>query len=261
MALVHARSVALSVPRNNTINPTISAPPKTNSSIPGTPHVTTIQKFSWFSRLLDHIPGYTWIKDKIGQFIHGPTYGMTDSELQGYKISQDRQNKIASLKKDREAEFQVAKYMAHFHPGFYWHKYVYQFDKGSEERKRGVFLFALVNMEEYGNYYGPRWLHKVMLDTEFKEMGISLEGQNVVKEYTEGRRTTEVVGLRKRDKTPNTKLKIPDDDQGVYDKLRKIVRGTDISHLIAQNRRNVVQGARRFFKISDEGIPTRTNFN
>jgi len=197
----------------------------------------------------------------MGRFIHGPTYGMTDSELQEYKISQDHQNRIASIRREREAEFQVAKYMAYFHPDFYWHKYIYQFEKGSQERKRGVFLFALVNMEEYGNYYGPRWLFKVILDTEFKEMGISLEGQNVVKEYTEDRNTTKRVRFRKRDATREPQLKIPEVDQKVYDKLRKIVHGIDISHLIGRNRANVPRSTRRAFKIGNEGISTNINFN
>ena len=250
MALVHARAI-LPVPRNNTLNTTISTLPKTNSTNLGTSTVTNARKPPWFGQLLNHIPGYAWIKDKIGRFIHGPTYGMTDSEFYEYKISQDRQKRIDSLKKEREVEFQVAKYMAQFHPEFYWHKYIDQFEKGSEERKRGVFLFALVNMEEYRNYYGPRWLYKVMLETEFKEMGISLEGQNVVKEYTEGRSGTKMVRFRKRDATWETQLKIPKDDQKMYDKLRKIVHRIDISHLIVQNRTKVPRGTRRAFKISD----------
>ena len=261
MALVHAKGMDLSVPRNNTINAAIPALPKTNSTILGTSAVTKARKPSRFGRLLNRIPGYTWVKDKIGRFIHGPTYGMTDSELQEYKISQDRQTRIASLKKEREAEFKVAKYMAHFHPDFYWHKYVYRFERGSEERKRGVFLFALVNMEEYGNYYGPRWLYKVMLETEFKEMGISLEGQNIVKEYTEGRNATKIVRFRRRDTTRETDLKIPEDDQKVYDKLRKIVHRIDISHLIVQNKMKVPRGTRRAFKISDAETATHAKFD
>ena len=261
MALVHARGMVLLVPRNKILNETISTLPKTNPSILGTSAVTKTRRTSWLGRLVNHIPGYTWIKDKIGRFIHGPTYGMTDSELQEYKISQDREERIASIRKEREAEFQVAKYMAQIHPDFYWHKYVYQFKKGSEERKRGVFLFALVNMEEYGNYYGPRWWHKVMLETEFKEMGISLEGQNVVKEYTEGHNATKTVRFRKRNAIRDTQLKIPEGDQKVYDKLRKIVHGIDISHLIVRNRIKVPRGTRRAFKISDEEISTHANFD
>ena len=251
----------LSVPRNNSPNATISTLPRAHSTVLSTSAVTKTKKPSWFRRFLNHIPGYIWIKDKIGRFLHGPTYGMTDSELQEYKISQDRQNQIALLKNEREAEFQVAKYMARFHPDFYWHKYIYKFESGSEERKRGVFLFALVNMEEYGNYYGPRWLNRVMLEIEFKEMGISLEGQNIVKEYTEGRNATKILRFRKRDATLAMQLKIPEDDQKVYDKLRKIVQRIDISHLTVQNRARLPRGTRRAFKISDEEISTHANFD
>jgi hypothetical protein len=261
MPLVHARGMVLSVSRNSTLNATISTLPNVISTVLSTSSVTKTRKPSWFRRLLNHIPGYTWIEDKIGRFLHGPTYGMTDSELQEYKISQDRQNRIAVLKNEREAEFQVAKYMAQFHPEFYWHKYIYKFEKESDERKRGVFLFALVNMEVYGNYYGPRWLNKVMLEIEFKEMGISLEGQNIVKEYTEDRNATKILRFRKRDATLAMELKISEDDQKVYDKLRKIVQRIDISHLTVQNRAKPPRGTRRAFKISDEEISTHANFD
>ena len=47
--------------------------------------------------------------------------------------------------------------------------------------KRGVFFTALGNMEDYGKYFRP----KLMLAAEFQDMGISLESQNIVNEYTQ----------------------------------------------------------------------------
>jgi hypothetical protein len=105
-------------------NSTESAPPNPPS------------KTSWFSRFLNHIPGYPWIKHKIGTFIYGPTYAMTSTQLRAYQIAEQKEH-IAVYKANLEADFKVAKYMALQHPTFYWHKYIDAYEKGMNERKRG----------------------------------------------------------------------------------------------------------------------------
>ena len=121
---------------------------------------------------------------------------MTDTELQEYEYEIAYQRRIAFLKKEKEDQFQAARYMAIVHPEWYWHNYIDQHEKGSEERKRAVFLFALANKEAFGNYYGG--LHRLAfekaLEREFEELGIQLTSQNIVKEYTEKQRK----GTRKR---------------------------------------------------------------
>jgi hypothetical protein len=252
--------MALVVPQNSTLNATISANPTYNSTFRQNP-LSKRENGSKFSRILNHIPGYTWIKNKIGRFIYGPTYGMTESQLQEYEISQDREHRISLLRKEREAEFKVAKFMALIHPDFYWHKYVYAFQEGSEERKRAVFLFALVNKESYGNYYGPRPWHKVMLEEEFDKMGIGLESQNIVKEYTE---SGEGLQLRRRDVKGEPLLQVKGTDKLIFEGVDRVVRASDISSLIARNQRPHMmptRGKRRKFRIVEQGIPIRGNLN
>jgi hypothetical protein len=254
------RSMTLVVPQNNTLNVTISTNLTYNSTFLRNP-LSAKGNGPRLSRILNHIPGYTWLKNKIGQFAYGPTYGMTESQLKEYKILQDREHRIAVLRKEREAEFKVAKFMALIHPDFYWHKYVYAFKDGSEERKRAVFLFALVNKERYGNYYGPRPWHKVMLNEEFDKMGMSLENQNIMKEYTENR---DGVKLQRRNVKTESLLQLKGTDKLMFEGVDQIVRASDISTLIARNQRPhmmTTQGRRREFRIVEHGIPIYGNFN
>jgi hypothetical protein len=262
MALVHPRGMILIVPRDNTLNVTIPTILKSNST--SQPLDLTAEKSSWFSRVLNHVPGYKWLKNKVGRFFRGPTYGMTATQLKDYRTLQARENRIADLKEERLAEFKVAKFMVLEHPEFYWYKYVSQFGEGSEERKRAVFLFALTNKEMYGNYYGPtsNWGSKNRLNDEFKEMGINLERQNIVKEYTERGNETDVVRLRSRDLRLEAILIIPDADKKMYERMMRIVEATEISITRNQTPHNSVsRGTRRPFKMSDQEISTQANFD
>lgn len=260
MPLMHSRNMALVPPQNNTLNVTISTNLTYNSAFPQSSQPIR-EKEPCHSGMLYHIPGYAWIKRKIGRFIYGPTYGMTEWQFKEYKILQNREHRIALLRKEKEAEFKVAKFMALFHPDFYWYKYVYAFQEGSEERKRAVFLFALVNKETYGNYYGPRPWHKVILEEEFDKMGINLESQNIMKEYTE---SSDGMRLRRRDVKREPQLRVKGADKLVFQNIDRIVQESDISSLIARNQRPhmmATQGRQREFRIVEQGIPIRSNFN
>jgi len=233
MALVRPRGTPLSLSNNDTLfNSTL--PASTNSSLPSTLNQPqrshTPQQSSWFSRLLDHIPGFKWLKLKICQQIYGPTYGLSDVELRKYKMDQIRQARLEDKRRQREAEFKVAKFMAFNHPDFYWHKYIDPFDKGTEERKRGVLLFILTSKEHYNHYYGRRWTYKKRIDEELAEMGIRLDKNIGVKEDTtaeqpDGAVDSKVIprGLRLENHVDNE----------IFEKLKKIVEGLDISHLNA----------------------------
>jgi hypothetical protein len=251
MALVQPRGAVQLLPpsinvSNIVLNTTISTISQANSTFPLTSKQTS-RKRSWLSRVLSHVPGYNWIKDKIGRFFQGPTYGMSDTELQKYQIALNRQRRISCLQKEKEAEFKVAKYMATTHPDYFWNKYIYAFPKGAEERKRAAFLFALCNREVYGNYYGVWMRHKTALDGEFEEMGISLEEENFVKEYTKGWNRTEVRLTRRSER----KMNLCEEDQRMYETLENAAR-MDISHLIAGNQRpQTIRRTRRPFKISN----------
>src|SRR5438552_581524 len=105
--------------QNTTLAVPIFSSPTSNSTLHHSPAAElTARNPSWASRVLNYIPGFHWIMDKLGFFFNGPTYGMTGAELKEYKISMDREQRKENLRKDREAEFQVAKYMAKFHPDF-----------------------------------------------------------------------------------------------------------------------------------------------
>ena len=247
MALVYPRGMNLTI-QNNSYSP---SPSQNNPVIPDVSQPSKPLRHG--SRLLNYIPGYYWIKSKVGRFIHGPTYNMTDTELQQYKVLRVHELQIANLRKEREADFKVAKYMASVHPDFYWEKYVFAFDKGTEERKRGVFLFALTNKEMYGNYYGMWLRHEELLDTEFEEMGINMEGQNVIKQYTEDTNSTDA-RLTRRDMNG-------DEDRRIYKALKQIVQGLDISHLLIQNSnlQNIMRTRRRW-RNDDKTISTQANY-
>ena len=189
---------------------------------------------------------------------------MTPTELQRYKTFQNRYHSLETLKKEREAEFKVAKYMATIHPGFYWEKYIYPFKVGSEERKRAVFLFALTNKEIYGNYFGIYRRFRGLLESEFQGMGISLEGHNIVKEYTEEKGNgTEVRRLLRRDVKGEIVMITRNEDREMHERWKQIVQRTDISHMVVMNQKPhaPVRGTRRHFKISDQEISAHANFN
>jgi hypothetical protein len=135
----------------------------------------SLSQGSWFSYLLNHIPGYGWVKNKVGKMIFGQTFGMSSLELDAWTRSQTHEYQLNLLQKEREAEFKAAKYMALIHPAWYWFKYIECFEKGTEERKRAVLLFVLSNKEMYGTYYGRHGLHLEWLNQEFLEMGMRVD--------------------------------------------------------------------------------------
>ena len=209
------------------------------------PSITqTIRKSPWFSRLLGRIPVFKWVRTKIGQFINGPTYGLSDVELQEYKIAQICEDRLEFKRRERLAEFKVAKYMAARHESFYWHKYILAFPKGSQERKRGFLLFILTSKEQHGHYYGTRGMWKQEVETELKDMGISLAGQKIgLKESTE--ETKQLQNSRLRNRATKTEvLRIASGDREMFQKLRKIVSGLEISDLI-RRQENQVKRARQ----------------
>lgn len=131
-----------------------------------------------------------WLTTTLGKFFYGPSYGMTDTELKQYERDIAQGRRIEFLKKDKERDFQAAKYMAVMHPHWYWHNYVEKFEKGREERKRAVLLFALANKEMFGNHYGAHpGLFKNALDKEFEDMGYRLNGKSIIKMFMEGKRS------------------------------------------------------------------------
>jgi len=250
MALVLARGMSLAVPNNNNLlNATL--PVSSSSSLPSTSKSS--QKSSWFSRLLDRIPGVKWSKTKIGRAIYGPTYGLTDVQLREYKIAQIREERIESRRREREAEFIVAKFMANEHPSYYWHKYIYAFDKGTEERKRGILLFILTSKEMYGHYYGPRGLFKWQIENELADMGIRLDGKIALKEYIEEGDGVVSSRLKARDITPET-LRFTGSDQQVFEKMKKAIEGLDVSHLRVrhENQKRIVKRGERTYQAWEE---------
>ena len=250
--------MSLAVPNNNTLlNATLSA--SNSSSVPDTSKSS--QKSSWFSRLLDRIPGVKWLKTKIGRGIYGPTYGLTDVELREYKIAQIREEHIESKRQEREAEFMVAKFMAGEHPQYYWHKYIDAFETGSEERKRGVLLFILMSKELYGHYYGRKGLFKRKIERELADMGIRLDGKIGLKEYTEEGVGAASSRLKARDITPET-LEITGFDRNMFEKLKKVIEGLDVSHLRDrhENQKRQVNRSRRTYQAWEEQDILRPHF-
>jgi len=259
MVLVHPRGMSLAVPNNSTLlNATL--PASNSSSLPSIPRSS--QKSSWFSRVLDRIPGVKWLKTKIGRGIYGPTYGLTDVEFRDYKIAQIREERIERKRREREAEFIVAKFMALEHPSYYWHKYIYAFDKGTEERKRGVLLFVLTSKQTYGHYYGFRGLFKWDIERELADMGIGLDEKIALKEYTEEGYRTVSSRVKARYITPET-LRATAPDKEMFEKLKKVIDGLDVSHLRDrhENRRRNVRRSGRTYQAWEEPDMLRPYFD
>ena len=105
------------------------------------------------------------------------------------------------------------------------------------------------------------WLHKSMLEAEFWDMGISLESQNIVNEYTENAEGIKVVKRRRKLVRREMVLVVPNDLKRIYESLKGIVERTDISHLVAQNQRLKVKRTKRAFQVNDQKISTHANFD
>ena len=255
MALVHPRGMSLAVPNNNTLLNAV-LPASNSTSVPDAPKSS--QKSSWFSQLLEWIPGVKWLKTKIGRGI----YGLTDVELREYKIAQILEERIESKRQEREAEFMVAKFMASEHPKYYWHKYIDAFEMGSEERKRGVLLFILMSKELYGHYYGREGSFKWKIERELTDMGIRLDRKITLKEYTEEGVGAASSRLKARDITPET-LQITGSDRKMFEKLTKVIEGLDVSHLQDrhENQKQQVKRSRRSFQAWEEQDILRPHFS
>ena len=186
---------------------------------------------SWFASLLDKIPGYTWLRMKVGRFIFGPTYEMTAEQRIEYLKNLADEEQLEAERREREAEIKVQTFMAVRHPDWYWKKYIYSQKSGSEERKMAVFKFALANRREYGVYW-TRAKDYGRLKVEFDEMGVKIDAKkNIVTVFTEGLERAN--GKERRDVQGELKweLVVPEEDLGLYLRAREIVGKTSISGL------------------------------
>jgi len=252
MALIHPRGFNIAIPQDDIVfhkslsyNSTKSAPPNPPS------------KTSWLSRLLNHIPGYPWIKHKIGTFIYGPTYAMTPTQLRAYKSAEAQKEHIASFKANLEADFKVAKYTALQHPTFYWHKYVDAFEKGTDERKMGILVFVLANKADKGDYYGKtgRWRHKI--DEELEDFGLTLEPEGSVKKQIQGHGAPEMKGRKVGEET----MRLTGQRKELLENLERTVAGFDISHLREREKTRKARASRRLLLIPKERDLVQPHFN
>ena len=232
MALVHARGMVL-VARNvtlnsNSLNSTSLNGTIYNSTTSDTPASSVRKAGSWFGRLIQKIPGGSW----VGRLIYGPTYGMTAPELKAYIISQKRARQLEFLRREKEAEFKVAKYLVLHHPDFYWSKYIDKFDKGSEERKRGFFLFILTNKEKYGHYYGRLGKYISWVNQELTEMGLKPATMNIIEDIVSDGDSEEnkAQGNRIRKRSGQIPIeRLPEGDRTMFTEMERLVVGIDLS--------------------------------
>ena len=189
------------------------------------------KKLSWLASLLEKIPGYTWLRIKVGRFIFGPTYEMTPEQCAEYLRILEEEEELEAERREREAEMKAQTFMAVRHPDWYWKKYIYSQKPGSEQRKMAVFKFALVNRREYGAYW-IRAKDYVRLKAEFDEMGVKIDAKkNIVTVLTEGLEG----GNRKERRDVQGELKwelvVPDEDLGLYLNTKELVERTSIRGL------------------------------
>ena len=250
MAILHPRAFKISVPKDDTFHSSFSSK-SIETTLPDRQ-----PKTSWIARFAENIPGYSWLKHKIGTFIYGPTYGMTRAQLRAYRDDEAKQEQIELLIANRDADFKVAMYMALKHPKFYWHKYIDTFEKGTDERKKGLLLFVLANKREIGDYYGGMLQWKRRIDEELSDFGITL-GEGTVKEYTERRGR---VNIGKRD-AGEKYLKSTGGDIQMLEDLERTVAGVDISRLQPSRNLRKTRAVKRTFKVADEGYSFRPHFD
>ena len=198
------------------------------------------KRSSW----LHKIPGVRWIKEVIGRRMN-PTHGMTEEQAREWTRAQWAKHKLEKLQRKRIVEFKAAKYMALWHPDFYWHKYILPFPPGSEKRKRAVFLFILVNHEERGDYYGRLW-HPELLEEEFKEMGIDPANKNIIREYSSKFRRAdnkasedEIFQKGKRSLSKGFVPYLSNTDKRLLSEVRREVEGVDNSSAKVARRRDM----------------------
>ena len=87
-----------------------------------------------------------------------------------------------------------------------------------------------MSKELYGHYYGRERVFKRKIERELTDMGIRLDGKIALKEYTEEGVGAVSSRLKARDVTPET-LQITGSDRKMFEKLKKVIEGLDVSHL------------------------------
>ena len=182
-------------------------------------------------RGLDWIPGFKWLRTKIGQLFKGPTYGMTPEEEAEYDAAQHWQARTEFVEKEQESAFKVAKFMAAAHPEWYWRKYVDPFARGTEERKRGLFLFVLVNKATFGSYFGRVPWQKYMLKEEFERMGIDLTKDQLATAYLNSPKKDQPEAVAKRTLGEGVPSGMRDRDQLLYRAMDTRLQRIDTSKL------------------------------
>jgi hypothetical protein len=219
--------MALLVPREES-SPTLNAIVNDAANVT---YPTTVSPIRANISLIDRIPGVSWVKTAIGRKFN-PTYGMTEEQKREWTREEWRKTNLDKLRQNREADFKAAKYMALYHPDFYWHKYILPFEEGSEKRKRAVFLFILVNNEETGNYYGKLW-HTKLLDDELEEMGINPQSGNIVTDYLPATEIGEPERkrIRKRTSPSQLVLQLSEVDRRLIREIQSEVKGLDVSNI------------------------------
>jgi hypothetical protein len=92
-----------------------------------------------FARFLEHIPGYTWLRIKLGRLILGPTYRMPPRELEEY-FTLAEQERLAEKATQKEADLEVQKVMAKGYPDYYFKSMHLGIQLGVR-RGKGICLF------------------------------------------------------------------------------------------------------------------------
>ena len=183
---------------------------------------------SWFAGLLENIPGYTWLRIKVGRLILGPTYEMTSEQLVEYLKILAEEEQFEAERREREAEMKAQKFMAVRHPDWYWKKYIYSQKPGSEERKRAVYMFALANRREYGVYWMRRKDYG-RLKAEFGEMDVKIDApRNIVTVLTAGLEGTSRKERRDAKGELKPELVVPEQDVELFLRTREVVERTSI---------------------------------
>jgi hypothetical protein len=161
---------------------------------------------------------------------------MTAPELKAYIISQKCVQQLEYLRREKEAEFKVAKYLVLHHPDFYWSKYIDKFNKGSEERKRGFFLFILTNKEKYGHYYGRLGKYISWVNQELIDMGLEPATMNIIEDIV-----SDADGDGEESKAPGNRIRkrsgqgqilierLPEKDRTMFTEMERLVVGIDLS--------------------------------
>jgi hypothetical protein len=238
------------------------------------------KKRSWFASLLEHIPGYTWLRIKLGRLII-PTYEMSPEQLEDYFVMMAKQERLAEEKANKEADMKVQKFMAKRYPDYYFKKYVFVHPEGSEERKRALFIFVLTNKQELGVYY-TRQKDLYTLRREFDKIGVTMTG-NIVADLLTGvdvnitsLTNSGVNGTELGDKSRRIRRRIeqnegqeievivPEEDLNLYLSAKQMVEGTSIKGLIdprPQTEREVPQSYRPRPVVWHDEVIARARYN